>query len=184
MTLSAVGNRYAHALADVVTTPGAATQADVAVSELKSFEAALKSSVELHSALTSPAVSPGRKRAVVGRIADSLRIGPVTRNFLYVLIDHRRIGILPDIIAAFERVVDERLGFAQAEVTSAAALSDSQRAALSAQLEKRTGRKIRMRCAVDPTLIGGVVARIGSTVYDGSVRGQLDTLGRKLGAEA
>jgi F-type H+-transporting ATPase subunit delta len=183
MTLSAVGNRYAHALADVVTTPGAATQ-DAAVAELKSFATALKSSGELHNALTSPAVSPARKRAVVGRIADVLRLGRVTRNFLFVLIDHRRIGMLPDIIAAFERVVDERLGFAQADVTSAAALNDTQRAALSAQLEKRTGRKIRMRCAVDPTLIGGVVARIGSTVYDGSVRGQLQTLGRKLGAEA
>jgi F-type H+-transporting ATPase subunit delta len=107
----------------------------------------------------------------------------VARNFLYVLIDHRRIAALDGVLHSFEIIVDERMGFARAEVSSAKDLSDAQRTALSAQLERMTGKRIRMRYAVDPSLIGGVVARIGSTVYDGSVRGQLDSLGRKLATE-
>jgi F-type H+-transporting ATPase subunit delta len=121
---------------------------------------------------------------VVGRIATALKLGQITRNFLYVLIDRRRIAGVAEIIDTFERIVDERLGFAQAEVTSARELTESQRASLSGQLERLTGKKIRMRFSMDDSLIGGVVARIGSTVYDGSVRGQLETLGRRLKAGA
>ena len=76
--------------------------------------------------------------------------------------------------------MDERLGFARAEVSSPRELTETQRGAINSQLDRITGKRIRMRFSVDPTLIGGVVARIGSTVYDGSVRGQLQTLGRRL----
>jgi F-type H+-transporting ATPase subunit delta len=184
MTLSALGNRYAHALADVVTAPGAATGAETAVAELRSFQAALDGSPELKNALTSPAAAPGRKRAVVARIADRLKLSRISRNFLFVLIDHGRIALVGDIIESFERVVDERLGFARAEVASASELDEAQRAALTAALERLTGKRIRMRFTVDGALIGGAVARIGSTVYDGSVQGQLDRLGRRLRAGA
>ena len=77
----------------------------------------------------------------------------------------------------------ERLGFARAEVSSPHELTEPQRGAINAQLERLTGKRIRVRFGVDPALIGGVVARIGSTVYDGSVRGQLQTLGRRLSTE-
>jgi F-type H+-transporting ATPase subunit delta len=184
MTLTAVAARYANALADVVTAPTAAISPQNAAAELRAFEAALESSQELREALATPAVPVGRKKAVIGRIADSLGISRVPRNFLYVLADHRRIGSLTPIIQQFEDVVDERLGFARADVASAERLSDSQRAALTTQLERLTGRKIRMHIEVDPALIGGAVARIGSTVYDGSVRGQLASLERRLTAES
>ena len=183
MTTSAVANRYANALADVVTAPSSGARPEDILGELRSFEAGLRDSAELHNALTSPAVPPARKRAVVGKIADALKLSRVARNFLYVLIDHRRIAALADVLHSFEITVDERLGFARAEVSSARELSDSQRSAITAQLERMTGKRVRMRYAVDPSLIGGVVARIGSTVYDGSVRGQLDSLGRKLATE-
>jgi len=183
MTLSALGNRYANALADVVTTAGSAIRPDSAVAELKAFSAALKESHELHAALTSPAVPPARKRAVVGRIADRLGTSKIIRNFLYVLVDHRRISHLPEVTHSFERIVDERLGFTQAEITTARELTEQQRGLLGTQLERLAGGKIRAHFSVDEKLIGGVVARIGSTVYDGSVRGQLDSLGRRLGAE-
>jgi F-type H+-transporting ATPase subunit delta len=127
---------------------------------------------------------PGsRKRAVVGRIAGLLKLSPIARNFLFVLIDHRRIALLGAILHSFELIVDERLGFARAEVSSPRELTETQRGAINAQLERLTGKRVRMRFAVDPALIGGVVARIGSTVYDGSVRGQLQTLGRRLSTE-
>jgi F-type H+-transporting ATPase subunit delta len=175
--------RYASALADVVTAPGSAIRPDQLLSELRGFEAALRSSTELGNALISPAVPPARKRAVVARIGDSLQLSRIARNLLFVLIDHRRIAALDGILHSFEIIVDERLGFARAEVSSARELSEAQRAALTAQLERKTGKRIRTQYSVDPSLIGGVVARIGSTVYDGSVRGQLNTLGRRLATE-
>jgi F-type H+-transporting ATPase subunit delta len=184
MTLSAVAARYANALADVVTANSSALSPEQAVAELRAFASALRDSTELQNALVTPAVPLARKRAVVGRIGDVLQLSRVTRNFLFVLIDHRRIASLPDIIAQFEEVVDARLGYARAEVLSAAELNEAERRALNAQLELLTGKRIRMRFAIDPPLIGGAVARIGSTVYDGSVRGQLATLERRLTAEA
>jgi F-type H+-transporting ATPase subunit delta len=98
-------------------------------------------------------------------------------------VDHRRIAALSDIIQSFEIVIDERLGFARAEIASASELSKEQQAALTARLERLTGKRVRPQFAVDASLIGGVTARIGSTVYDGSVRGQLESLERRLGAE-
>ena len=184
MTLSAVATRYASALADVVTAGGSSLRPEDAVAQLRAFQAALRLSPELHNALVTPAVPGSRKKAVVGRIADILQLSRIARNFLFVLVDHRRIASLTEIIHSFELVVDERLGFARAEVTAASELSEAQRTALSRQLERLTGKRIRARYAVDAALIGGVVARIGSTVYNGSVRGQLDSLERRLGAES
>ena len=183
MTLSAVATRYASALADVVTAGGSSLRPEDAVAQLRAFQAALRLSPELHNALVTPAVPGSRKKAVVGRIADILQLSRIARNFLFVLVDHRRIASLTEIIHSFELVVDERLGFARAEVTAASELSEAQRTALSRQLERLTGKRIRARYAVDAALIGGVVARIGSTVYNGSVRGQLDSLQRRLSAE-
>jgi F-type H+-transporting ATPase subunit delta len=184
MTLSAVAARYANALADIVTASASPLSPELAVAELRSFESALRESPELHNALITPAVPGPRKRAVVGRIADVLHLSRVTRNFLFVLIDHRRINSLAEILAIFDEVVDARLGYARAEVTSAAELNESERRALNTELERLTGKRIRMRYATDSALIGGAVARIGSTVYDGSVRGQLASLERRLAAEA
>src|SRR5665811_1437664 len=154
MTLSAVATRYAKALADV--TPAAAgLRPEDALSQLRAFESALAASRELQNALTTPAVPGSRKRAVVGRIADLLKLSPIARNFLFVLIDHRRIALLGAILHAFDLIVDERLGFARAEVSSPRELTETQRGAVNAQLERITGKRIRMRYVVDPALIGG-----------------------------
>jgi F-type H+-transporting ATPase subunit delta len=183
MTLSAVAARYANALADVVTAGTSPLGAQDAVAELRSFEGVLKESVELQNALATPTVPASRKKAVVGRLADTLKLSRISRNFLFVLVDHRRISSLSDVIDTFELIVDERLGYARAEVSSASELSDPLRSSLNAELERLTGKRIRMRFAVDESLIGGVVARIGSTVYDGSVRGRLASLERRLVAD-
>ena len=183
MTLTAVATRYANALADVVTATGSSLSPQQAVAELRTFDEILRGSVELHNALITPAVAGSRKKAVVGRIADSLDLARITHNFLSVLIDHRRIASLSDIIRTFEEVLDARSGFAQAKVSSPANLNEAERFALTARLEKLTGKRIRTRFEIDPSLIGGAVARIGSTVYDGSVRGQLAALERRLSAE-
>ena len=182
MTASAIASRYANALVDVVTGPKASLAPQQALAELRAFAAALAASAELQNALTSPAVPPGRKRAVVGRIADVLGSARISRNFLYVLIDHRRIAALASILDMAEVLLDARLGFARAEIRSAQPMAEPQRAALVAELERLTDTRLRPFFAVDEGLIGGAVARIGSTVYDGSVRARLDSLGRRLAA--
>ena len=180
MPISAVATRYANALADVVTGPAPPARPETVLADLRAFESALRSSPELQNALVTPAVPATRKRAVVGRVSALLELSRVSRNFLFVLVDHRRIASLPDILQSLETVLDQRMGFARAEIFAARELTGPQRTLLSTELERISGKRIRAHFGVDTALIGGVLARIGSTVYDGSVRGQLESLGRRL----
>ena len=183
MTLSGIAKRYAEALADVVARPGADPAPEAASAQLRLLADTLESSRELRDALASPAIPIGRKKAALGRLADALGLSGVMRNFLFVLADHRRISAVPEIAQFFEAGIDERLGFARAEVAAARAMSEGQQTALAAALGRLTGKRVRIKITVDESLVGGVVARIGSTVYDGSVRGQLAALERRMGAE-
>ncbi len=183
MTRSALASRYASALVDVATDPKSGVDPQHLLGELRGFEEVFAGSPELRNALTSPSVPPARKRAVVGALGEKLGISRIARNFLFVLSDHRRIATLAEVLETFDLLLDERLGFTRAEITSARDLDQRQRDAVSHELERLTGRKVRMRFAVNGELLGGLVARIGSTVYDGSVRGQLQTLGKRLAAE-
>jgi len=139
-------------------------------------EALIAGSADLRNALLSPAVSPSRKRAVMAKLTAELNIARPVRNFLYVIIDHRRVVNFSSIVEAFEALLDERLGYVRADVASAQPLPDGQRQRLEAEISRVAGRKAKLKFTVDPALVAGVVARIGSTVYDGSVRGQLDKL--------
>ena len=183
MLTSALAHRYASAFADVVTAPGAGLTPETALGEIRAFGDVMRSSPELSTALETPSVPAARKRAVVGKIADLLKLSRVSRNFLFVLVDRRRIASLPPIIQSLEQVLDERMGFARVEVISARSLSEDQRRALGTQLERITGKRVRMQVAVDESLIGGAVARVGSTVYDGSLRGQLQALERRMASD-
>ncbi len=176
----AVASRYAKALADAVLAPSSRTDSRQALSELHTFEQMVKSSPELRTVLMSPAVPISRKRAVVGRFATSVPLSPLVRNFLFVVIDRRRSDLLGEMAQAFEAALDERMGVVRAEVQSAAPLNESQRAVLQQELSRLANKEVRCDFDIDPSLIGGVVARIGSTVYDGSVRTQLETLRERL----
>ena len=168
---------------DVVTGKTSSADPQQTVQELRSFESVFHEFAELRNVLASPAVPVSRKRAVVSGIADRLGSSRITRNFLFVLIDHRRLESLGEIVNQVEIQLDERLGYLRAEVTSAGLLNDGQRSLIAGQLSKSTGKQLRVKYAVDESLIGGVVARVGSTVYDGSVRGQLRVMERRLAAE-
>src|SRR5690348_12579970 len=146
MISSAIISRYASALVDVITGPSGMDAAQ-AVSELRSFEATLAGSVELGHALTSPAVAPARKRAVVRRIADKLGLSRIVRNFLLVITDHRRLAGLAPMIEAFEILLDQRLGYVRAELRSAGELNERQKTALTEQLSRLTGKKVQARFA-------------------------------------
>jgi F-type H+-transporting ATPase subunit delta len=180
MTSSAVVNRYAGALVDIVISSASGIDPALAIRQLRSFDAAVKSTPELRIILASPAVSSARKRLVVRRIGEALGTERIILNFLLVLTDHRRAAALPEMIHAFEILLDERLGFVRAEVRSAYEMTAEQQQKLSAELARLAGSQVRMRCAVDPDLIGGVTAAVGAKVYDGSVRGQLATLRQRL----
>jgi F-type H+-transporting ATPase subunit delta len=179
--LSAVATRYARVLVDVVTSPGSGVEAAGALAQLRSIRELIAESTDLRSVLLSPAVAPSRKRAVMARLLGPANLARQVRNFVYVLIDHRRVDQIESIVEAFEVLLDERLGFVRADVSSARELTPAQRASLEAQVARLEGKKAKLRFTADPALIAGVVARVGSTVYDGSVRGQLDRLRTKLG---
>jgi F-type H+-transporting ATPase subunit delta len=182
MISQAIVNRYASALADVITGPKGMEPAQ-ASQQLRAFEGLLAGSAELRNVLASPAVAPARKRAVVRGLADRLGAAQMVRNFLLVLSDHGRLAALAQVIDSFEIQLDERLGFVRAELRTARELDERQKAALEASLSRFTGKKVRARFVVQADLIGGVVAHIGSTLYDGSIRGQLNSLARRLSAE-
>jgi F-type H+-transporting ATPase subunit delta len=164
--------------------PGSSLKPEDALAQLSGVEALIQESPELRTALLTPAIQTSRKRAVMAKLLERIGASPLVRNFVYVVIDHRRIGAIGDIREAFELQLDERLGFVRAEVSSAAPLNAQLSAGLESRLSKLTGKRMRLRFEVDPALLGGVVARIGSTVYDGSVRGELRELGRKLAAHS
>ena len=182
MTSSAIVTRYANALVDAVIGPSSGVDPSQAVQQLRSFEAVIQSSPDLRNVLASPAISLARKRAVLTSLSEKLGLPRIIRNFLLVLNDHRRSGSISEVIDSFDILLDARLGFVRAEILSAQKLGAEQEKTLAAQLAQLTGKQVRMRFSEDPSLIGGVVARIGSTVYDGSVRGQLSAMAHRLSA--
>jgi F-type H+-transporting ATPase subunit delta len=121
-------------------------------------------------------VPADQKRRVLDVIAQRDGISKQVRNLIAVLIDHRRMPFFEAIIRQLEKELDARLGFAEAEITSSRALSDAEKRDFEAKVEKLTGKKVRAHYAQDASLLGGAVLRVGSTIYDGSVRGQLDRI--------
>ncbi len=178
--ISAAASRYARVLADVVVDPASGKKPGEALEELRAVDSMISESAALKAALITPAIQGSRKKAALGDLMDEMAISKIIRNFLFVIVDHRRIPLLPEIVEGFELALDERLGFARADVTSAAALTSPQTSSLEAELTRLAGKGVRARYAVDDNLLGGVVARIGSTVYDGSLRGQLQVMRKEL----
>jgi F-type H+-transporting ATPase subunit delta len=176
--MASVTNTYARAFADAVFD----MRLDPAqtLREAQAIAALVSSSKELRDVWETPSITPEQKRAVLDAIVSREGISRAVRNFVAVLIDHRRTNFLSPIVKQFELELDQRLGFAEAEVTSARDLSDPERSMLEAQVQKLTGKKVRARYFRDPSLLGGAVVRLGSTIYDGSVSGQLERIREQL----
>ena len=172
--------QYANALADVALAQGAA---DPTLKQLNDFHAAFAESAELRNVLASPAVSREAKHGVLEEIAARLGAGKILRNFLFVIADHQRTHILPEIVAAFQEVIRQRQGIARAEISTAVELSAAQKKRFSQILERVTGKKIAAKFSLDPALLGGAVVRVGDTIYDGSVRNSLNEMRARLAAE-
>ena len=172
----AVANRYAQALVDVVTAPDSGVAPEQAESQIRLFEDLFAESAELRTILLNPAVPPPRKRAVIARLADATGASEIIRNFLYVIIDHRRLNVFKEIRVAIQDLLDERIGLVRADVSSAAALSEAQRERIRQELSRITGKQVRCEYTVEDELIGGAVVQVGSSVFDGSIRGRLEAL--------
>ena len=178
--MKALAERYAGALVDVALEN---KQADLVKQELAAFAAMVRESDELHAFLSNPSITRAIKHAAIEQLVARMGASRTLRNYLFVIVDQRRAGMLIEIEQAFSALLDARQGITQVTVTSAADLTGGERAELDAALAKLTGRKVQAQCKTDPTLIGGVVVRIGSTIYDGSVRAQLDRLRTRMISE-
>jgi F-type H+-transporting ATPase subunit delta len=178
--LKSAGQQYANALADIALAQGAAVPV---TQQLGDFTAAYASSAELRNILASPAVSKAEKRGVAERISARLGAGKIIRNFLFVVIDHQRTQLLPEIFESFQNVVRERQGVAEAEIFSPTALSEAQKKEMTQALERLTGKRVEAKFSLDTRLLGGAMVRVGDTIYDGSLRKRLNVLREQLAAE-
>jgi len=172
--MASVTSTYARAFADAVfdghLDPGKTLQEAQSVAEL------VAGSKELREVWETPSIIAEQKRAVLDAIVARQGISRTVRNFVAVLIDHRRINFLGPIVKQFELELDQRMGFAEAEITSAHELDQNDRRMLETQVEKLTGKKVRARYSRDESILGGAIVKIGSTIYDGSVKGQLERI--------
>jgi F-type H+-transporting ATPase subunit delta len=175
--LKSASLQYANALADIALAQGAA---EPAAKQLADFGAAYAESAELRNFLASPAVGREAKHGVIEKILARLGASKIIRNFLFVIVDHRRTVIVPEMVARFQEVVRQRQGIADAEVRSAVELSAAQKAEVAQMLARLTGKRVETKYALDAALLGGAVVRIGDTVYDGSLRHRLDEMRTRL----
>ena len=176
--MSVVALRYAHAFASV--TASSHLDGNAAQRQLRDFSETLADSHELREVLMNPSIASEQKVRVLDAIAGRIGMFPQVRNFIAVIMDHQRLAELDEILAEYHAVADEQSGLAEAEITSAHPLNEADRAELEAQVSKLAGGRVRATYRQDATLLGGAVVRIGSTVYDGSIRAQLQHLKQKL----
>ncbi len=170
--------RYAHAFAEAARQKGLDLLA--ARNQMKEFAGLLAESPELLEVLADPSIPAVQKLSVVDSIAERLGMLREVRNFVAIIIDHQRIGELHVILDAYDRVADVGSGVTEAEVSTVHELASEDRAEMEQQVARLAGTRVRVSYTLDASLLGGAVVTIGSTVYDGSVRMQLEQMKQTL----
>lgn len=178
MTSRAAAARYARALLDVVIRENG--NPEQVERELASLAAVIAGHQELQRALTNPAVPVTGKRGVIGELAARANVSPPVAKLMTLLADRDRLALLPELVDVYRQRLLDHQQIVRAEVTTAVPLAQDRAAQLEKRLAELTGRRVRMTANVDPALIGGIVTRIGSTVYDGSVATHLETMKQQL----
>jgi F-type H+-transporting ATPase subunit delta len=178
--MASVVGTYARAFADVAMAAKNQLDPARALEELRAIEALIKESDPLRRVLDNPSIAGDRKRAVLDAIAARLGTTRHVRNFVAVLIHNQRLPLFSEILKQLEQELNDRQGFAEAQVSSARELSKPERQMLEAEVAKMTGKKVRARYEQDAALLGGAVVQVGSTIYDGSVNGQLEKMRERL----
>ena len=173
MSIQTVARRYASALADVVIERREEREVQ---KEIEFWASMIDSNPQLREVFANPTVAYDHKRTVLEELISRTRVRETTASFLRVLLRNQRLAQLPEVGARFSHVLDERAGVVAAEITTARPIPEDLKKALHDSLTSATGRTVRMTFATDETIIGGLVARIGSTVFDGSVENNLERL--------
>ena len=176
----ALAVHYAKALADTVFAPNSPVRPEDAVAQLDDTVSMLSESQDLQRALLSPAVPKRTKIKVISELTGASGTSQIVRNFLSVVISHRRVHELAAILRELKVMVDERLGIAYAEIASAKELRPEERSQVEQALGEKLGKTIRAEYKVDPQLLGGVRARVASMEYDATLRGKLEALRQRL----
>jgi len=181
MTNRSAALRYARALLDV----GVQERADLEAieRELAAFAGLLTEHATLGKVLLNPSVPAARKRSAVAEITARMQASSILSKLLTLLAERDRLVLIPDLLASYRDRLLEHRNVVRAEITTAAPLADARAAEIEQRLRGATGRSVTLQTRTDPSIIGGVVARIGGTVYDGSVTRQLVRLREKLRAE-
>jgi F-type H+-transporting ATPase subunit delta len=177
MSITTVANRYAKALADVIMERG---QTLTVADEIKAFAGLIEQSPELRDVFASPVIALERKKAVLNELLARLYFQPTTNNFLQLLLTNQRLHQIGVVRASLLRELDERAGVVSAEITTARELAAAEQTNLLHQLQTATGKQVRVQFKIDPEIIGGVVTRIGSLIYDGSIKNQLALMQQQL----
>ena len=178
--MAAIASRYARAFTDVVFERKLAAAKSIA--DLQILAGLVQGSSDLRKTWDNPSISAPQKHGVLDAIVGRLGASKEVRNFLAVVIDHRRTNDLSAIVRQVEQEINDRLGFAEAEITSARVLGEAEKKNLEQQVQRMTGKSLRARYAQDATLLGGAVVRVGSTIYDGSIQGQFKRLREQIAA--
>jgi len=170
--------RYARAFADVVSDRK--LNAGEILGQVRSIADTLAQNPQLKTVWQNPSVDGKQKLQLLDALAKRMTLAREVRNFIAVLIDHRRIGSIAEIADQFQREINERLGLANAEVVTTRPLDEQEKKQLLARISAATGKTVHATYREDRSLIGGVLVKVGSTIYDGSVRGQLQRLKEQL----
>jgi len=177
MVSGSLARRYAKAVFDIGSAQGDLTKLG---QDIRSLAKAMTESKELGTVLTNPAIRRGDRKKVVDGLLKSIGVQTASRNLVYILLEGERLGSVPAISRALDEMIEAKAGRVTAEVVSAKALDPSQLSQITAAIEKLSGKKVSVTTRQDPELLGGVVAKVGDTVYDGSLRTQLRTLRDEL----
>lgn len=170
--------RYANAFAQVAKSKGLDLVA--ARQQMKDFDDLFASNQDLREVLMDPSIPSDQKLAVLDGIAERLGMMREVRNFFAIVMDHQRLSELNILLAAYDQVADRGLGITEAQVSTVHELSGDDRAELESHVAKLAGTRVRVAYKLDATLLGGAIVKIGSTVYDGSVRTQLEQMKQAL----
>lgn len=177
MSITTIANRYAKALADVIMERG---QTLTVADEIKAFTQLVEENPELRDVFASPVIALDRKKAVLSEVIARIQFKPTTNNFLQLLLTNQRLHNIDVVRTSLMRELDERAGVVSADVTTARPLVANEQENLLNQLQTATGKRVRINFKLDPEIIGGVVTRVGSLIYDGSIKNQLALMKQQL----
>ena len=167
--MTVVASRYARALIEAMSPD----QADTGLDQIQRLNDLVATEEDVRKLLLNPVVPQDRRKRFIEQLAEAMGLDPRVRRLFVLIVERRRLPVLADVVVAYQQMLDQRNGIVRAQVLAAAPISEAEQREIAARLEKTTGKRVVMEIDEDPELMAGLVVRIGSTVYDGSLRQHL-----------